>query len=89
MTTNYPKQKFSGSVSYLICIQETLEMPHTHGLQQGIGLTKSAISHTPGGHTLLTAEIADQAALHGLLARLRDLNLTLIFLQRFEPPQRS
>ena len=30
------------------------------------------------GETILRGELSDQAALHGLLARLRDLNLTLI-----------
>jgi hypothetical protein len=33
---------------------------------------------TEDGETLITGAIADQAALHGLLARIRDLNLTLI-----------
>ena len=33
---------------------------------------------TQCGETLITGAVADQAALHGLLARIRDLNLTLI-----------
>jgi hypothetical protein len=37
-----------------------------------------AISHTPGGDTLLTGMVIDQAALHGVLARCRDLGVTLI-----------
>ncbi|MGB0100384.1 MAG: hypothetical protein WBP61_08895 [Nocardioides sp.] len=36
------------------------------------------ISVEPGGVTVLRGEVADQAALHGLLARLRDLGLPLI-----------
>ena len=36
------------------------------------------ITQTQGGDTLITGVVADQAALHGLLARIRDLNLTLI-----------
>jgi hypothetical protein len=37
-----------------------------------------AISHTPDGDTLLTGIVIDQAALHGVLARCRDLGVTLI-----------
>jgi len=37
-----------------------------------------AISHTPEGDTLLTGIVIDQAALHGVLARCRDLGVTLI-----------
>lgn len=37
-----------------------------------------ALTHTPDGDTLLTVEIIDQAALHGVLARCRDLGITLI-----------
>ena len=37
-----------------------------------------AISHTPDGDTLLTGSVIDQAALHGVLVRCRDLGVTLI-----------
>ncbi len=33
---------------------------------------------TQSGETILAGAVADQAALHGLLAKIRDLNLTLI-----------
>jgi hypothetical protein len=36
------------------------------------------ITHTPEGDTLLTGTIIDQAALHGILIRCRDLGVTLI-----------
>jgi polyketide cyclase/dehydrase/lipid transport protein len=36
------------------------------------------LAHTPDGDTLLTGAVADQAALHGVLARCRDLGITLI-----------
>jgi hypothetical protein len=37
-----------------------------------------AIAHTPNGDTLLTGTVLDQAALHGVLSRCRDLGVTLI-----------
>ena len=40
---------------------------------------------TQGDQTILTGPVADQAALHGLLVRIRDLNLMLLTLERIEP----
>ncbi len=37
-----------------------------------------ALRETATGETILSGELPDQAALYGLLARLRDLGLTLI-----------
>jgi len=39
---------------------------------------------TEGDQTILTGPVADQAALHGLLIRIRDLNLTLLSVERLE-----
>jgi hypothetical protein len=39
------------------------------------GLT---VIHEANGETVLTGEVVDQAALHGLLSKVRDLQLTLI-----------
>ena len=36
------------------------------------------VTHLEGGETLLAGTLPDQTALHGLLERIRDLNLTLI-----------
>jgi hypothetical protein len=37
-----------------------------------------AISHDAEGYSLLLGAVSDQAALHGILAQIRDLGLTLI-----------
>ncbi len=42
-------------------------------------------THTDQNETVLTGPIPDQAALHGLLAKLRDLGLPIT--QAFVPPQ--
>ncbi len=38
-----------------------------------------------GGETILSGQVADQAALHGLLIRIRDLNLTLLSVEQTDP----
>jgi hypothetical protein len=64
--------------NYEICIQESISA----GWLEWFG--EFALTQLPSGETLLTGPIADQSALHGLLARIRDLNLTLISVNRIE-----
>ena len=45
----------------------------------------ATISLTEDGDTLLTCPAIDQAALHGLLKKVRDLGLPLISVNRIEP----
>lgn len=45
------------------------------------------ISYTEDGTTLLIGPVPDQAALHGLLIKVRDLGLTILSLVRVEPRQ--
>ena len=44
-----------------------------------------SITWEDSGETLLTGPVADQAALHGLLRRVRDLGLPLVSVLRVEP----
>jgi hypothetical protein len=39
--------------------------------------------------TVMTGVIADQAALHGILARIRDLNLRLLSVNQIRPQQEA
>jgi hypothetical protein len=50
----------------------------------GLTLTRDA-----DGTTLLAGPVVDQAALHGLLRRVRDLGLPLIAVSQVEPMQTS
>ena len=43
------------------------------------------ITHDADGGTSLTGPVRDQAALYGLIAKARDLGVTLIALARIEP----
>jgi hypothetical protein len=50
-----------------------------------------SITHQSDGTTLLTGQLRDQAALYGILCKMRDLRLTLLELRRAselkEPPE--
>jgi hypothetical protein len=45
------------------------------------------ISSDEPGQTLIAGPVADQAALHGLLAKVRDLGLPLLSVRRISPGQ--
>ncbi len=50
------------------------------------GLT---MTHTANGDTILAGPLEDEAALHGLLMKVRDLHLPLIAVNRIEGEQDS
>ena len=74
--------KYHGSTDYRIKLKGHLDPEWSDWFEQ------MAIS-TEGGDTILTGPVADQAALHGLLVRIRDLNLTLLSVERIEPIQQG
>jgi len=47
------------------------------------------VTRTTLGETVLTGVLADQSALHGLLGKIRDLNLTLISVNQVEKNDHS
>ncbi len=49
---------------------------------EGLEVTSDA-----SGQTTITGPVADQAALHGLLAKIRDLGLPLISVRPLDPDQ--
>lgn len=53
------------------------------------GMTLERHENVPSrqGSTLIIGPMADQPALHGLLAKIRDLNLTLISVRKLDPKE--
>ena len=69
--------KHHGSQDYRIKLKGYLDPKWSDWFEQ------MAIT-TEGGETILTGSVADQSALHGILIRIRDLNLTLLSVERIE-----
>jgi hypothetical protein len=57
------------------------------GRQWGAWFEGLTITLQENGDTLLTGPVVDQAALYGLLRKVRDLALPLLEVTRFEPGQ--
>ena len=68
-------------VHYEITVEGILD-PRWSAWFDGMQLTSDA-----AGRTTIARPVADQAALHGLLARIRDLGLPPLALRRTEPPE--
>jgi hypothetical protein len=52
-------------------------------------LGDAAVGHDADGTTTLRVTVADQAGLHGLLGRIRDLGVPLLALQALDRPPRD
>jgi hypothetical protein len=74
-----PKPTPSQTVNYQIRVRGHLACEWTDWFE---GLT---ISLEENGDTLLTGPVADQAALHGLLKKVRDLGLPLVSVSPVAP----
>jgi len=70
--------KYHGTRDYRIKLKGCLDP------EWSLWFESMAIS-TEDGVTVLEGPVADQAALHGLLIRIRDLNLTLLSVERIKP----
>jgi len=84
--SNYLKQKTDSSqpVIYQIRIEGHLDA------QWADWFSGLSVSLEENGDTLLTGPVVDQAALFGLLKKIRDLGLPLVSVNRVEPcPEHS
>jgi hypothetical protein len=63
---------------YLIVVKGHLESRWSHWFEE------MDIQNLPGGEAVLSGIVADQAMLHGLLIKIRDLGLPLISVQYLE-----
>ena len=71
---------------YQIRVQGRLD-PHWSDWLGGLTITYGDVD---GGDTILCGPVIDQAALHGLLIKIRDLGVPLLAVQRLEPdPERD
>lgn len=72
---------------YEIKIQGLLE-DHWAKWFEGMTLKRIESGDIHQGYTTLSGPIMDQPALHGLLAKIRDLNLTLLSVYRIDPAKK-
>lgn len=79
--TRTPVEKNQPPWIYEIRVQGHLDCHWTSAFG---GMT---ITLEDGGSTLLTGPVTDQAALHGLLRKVRDLGMPLLSVNRVQPGQ--
>jgi hypothetical protein len=78
---SYSSKSFSGPVFYEIKVQGQLDPLWSRWFE---GMTLTHVENGEGGVgcTLISGPVIDQPALHGLLTKIRDLNLTLVSVRR-------
>lgn len=64
---------------YVIRVKGHLEARWEHWFEE------MKITFTDEGVTILSGEVIDQSALHGLFEKIHDLNLTLLSVQKIDP----
>lgn len=78
-----PKRDSGGTTVYQIRLEGHLGQQWTDWFD---GLT---ITCDDNGETVLTGPVADQAALHGLLRKVRDLGIALVSVHRIASAEQS
>jgi len=76
----FPKTTTAGASCYRIKVRGTLE-PYWSNRLGGLNLK------CKGGTTTLSGHIIDQAALHGLIAQIRDLGMPLLLVEEIDERQ--
>lgn len=74
--------KFSGRGEYEIVVRGHLDEERSYWFEGLTMITGLSDDGTPT--TTFTGELVDQAALHGVLAKIRDMNLPLISVTQIE-----
>ena len=81
--SNQPTSPSDGGI-YEIKVKGLLD-DHWQKWFEGMTLKHQENADAGQDFTLIIGPIADQPALHGLLAKIRDLNLTLILVRKLDP----
>ena len=77
-------REFNGQAIYQIRVKGNLDQKWSDWFDGFTITSQTADSRHPSDATLLTGPVTDQAALHGLLGKIRDLGLPLLSVKRVE-----